>query len=309
MTATHGVTHVQPSLLNLSAYINQNLDQDLPLSALARRAGLSPFHFHRKFSTYFGESLHQHIKRLRLERAAYALRYGTLPVHVIAKEAGYKTVSAFSHAFSGFAGESPTRYRARGVDPSPPDELDALDGAGALRPSWIGELAPQGFAFLRAEGSGRGPQPTVGETIDEVLDIIQPTDPSPVFRIDAPAERAATTRAGDVEIIAATSDVYGIAENGSFRIDVGVDAAQVPPDRSDHLAEQTLPGGRYARFDLFCHSSELLERCYRVSRDALRGVSETARASLYFVRFLASPARAEAPDGPRSYRFFMPLAE
>ena len=106
--------NVQPHLLDLSAYINQHLEKDLPLSSLAKRVGLSPFHFHRKFGAYFGESLHQHIKRLRLERAAFSLNCGTKPVREIARESGYKTVSAFSHAFSGFAGESPTRYRSAG---------------------------------------------------------------------------------------------------------------------------------------------------------------------------------------------------
>src|ERR1700712_981732 len=129
---------VQPHLLNLSAYINQNLDKDLPLSSLAKRVGLSPFHFHRKFGAYFGESLHQHIKRLRLERAAFALTNGNTPVRQIARESGYKTVSAFSHAFSGFAGESPTRYRARAQA-----RRAAPPVAAANEPAWIGELRPQ----------------------------------------------------------------------------------------------------------------------------------------------------------------------
>ncbi len=305
---------VQPSLLNLSAFINQNLDKDLPLFTLAKRAGLSPFHFHRKFGAYFGESLHQHIKRLRLESAAYALRYGSQPVWEIARDAGYKTVSAFSHAFSGFAGEPPTRYRARGVGSDTPDAnpIPAVE----LKPAWIGELEPQGFAFLRAEGVGRGQQPSVGDAIDSVLEIIG-TPVEPPRMNGAATTSASTERQVDasidederaVEIIAATSDAYGVAESGNFRIDVGVDADRVPRERLEDLGEQILPGGRYARFDFFCSSNELLDRCYRASMHALRGLSGTARSSLYFVRFLTSPQSEHRPDGARSYRFFMPLA-
>ena len=305
---------VQPSLLNLSAYINQNLDQDLPLFTLAKRAGLSPFHFHRKFGAYFGESLHQHIKRLRLESAAYALKYGSQPVSAIARDAGYKTVSAFSHAFSGFAGESPTRYRSRGLGNSTDSARDAT--AIDMRPAWIGELQPKAFAFLRAEASGRGPQPAVGAAIDDVLEIIgaSPNDPSgPMTSASTTASTASdgnspADASPSIEMIAATSDAYGVAESGRFRVDVGVEVDRVPPNQVDNLGEQTLPGGRYARFDFFCGADELIDRCYRASLHALRGLSGSARSSLYFVRFLASPQAVNRPDGARSYRFFMPLA-
>ena len=280
---------VQPHLLNLSAYINQNLEKDLPLSTLAKRVGLSPFHFHRKFGAYFGESLHQHIKRLRLERAAFALVHGTAPVRQIARDSGYKTVSAFSHAFSGFAGESPTRYRSLAASNNT-DQLDV--GAAALEPNWIGNAEPQDFLFIRAVGKGDDVQRSVREAFDLVERLVgQPQ-----------ADVAEPGNGGSMGYIAATSDVYGIFNGSEFRVDVGVDASRVAPERSSELGRQTLPGGRYARFDVHCRAEELVQQCMRISLRELQNRGETPRLSQYFVRF-GKRSGDEAGD----YQLFVPL--
>lgn len=319
---------VQSHLLSLSAYIDQNLDKDLPLASLAKRVGLSPFHFHRKFGAYFGESLHQHIKRLRLERAAFELTYGARPVRDIALTSGYKTVSAFSHAFSGFAGESPTRYRSDrrvnggvsvnliGSAPkASPPPVDASEPA--MRPAWIGDLPPQPFAFVRAAGHGHGAQPSVREAMGTLMKIVEPAPTADAIgQHDAQDARPSSFDADwssspksvqPIEFVAATTDFYGIVSGGDFRIDMGLDANRVPPDRENALGMQTLPGGRYARFDFVCTSAELIGRCYRAATRGWRGASDSARTTSHFVRFTVPEQGAE--DAPRSYRFFMPLAE
>ena len=48
-------------------FIQEHLDEELPLERLARVAHFSPFHFHRIFRSLVGESLHAYIRRLRLE--------------------------------------------------------------------------------------------------------------------------------------------------------------------------------------------------------------------------------------------------
>lgn len=297
---------VQPHLLNLSAYINQNLEKDLPLSTLAKRVGLSPFHFHRKFGAYFGESLHQHIKRLRLERAAFALIHGTSPVRQIARDSGYKTVSAFSHAFSGFAGESPTRYRSLAV--STPKSAPGDTDLSRLDPAWVGELPPLDFAFLRAIGNGTDVQRSIREAIELALKIVGPPA-TPEGSEAAHAPHRGNGKAVDanesLECIAATSDVYGIFKGGDFRIDVGLDARRVAPERSGLLGRQTLPGGRYARFDVRCRRDEVVAQCARISLRTLQGRGETARLSQYFVRF--SGTSDHDGDGREDFQFFVPL--
>ena len=292
---------VQPHLLNLSAYINQNLEKDLPLSTLAKRVGLSPFHFHRKFGAYFGESLHQHIKRLRLERAAFALVHGNAPVRQIARESGYKTVSAFSHAFSGFAGESPTKYRT--LASSEPSSDDDAAPAERLRPAWIGELPPREIAFVRAIGRGQHVEGPVHDAIALIVKLVGSLK-SVVPAGHEDESDAPSTDGVAFEAFAVTSDVYGVLAGRDFRIDVGLDTERIPDDRSGALGRQTLPGGRYARYDIRCRPDELVDQCMRISLSELRERGETPRLAQYFVRFLAgTPSRSEPVD----HAVFVPL--
>ena len=294
---------VQPHLLNLSAYIDQNLEKDLPLSHLAKRVGLSPFHFHRKFGAYFGESLHQHIKRLRLERAAFSLIHGSTPVRQIAKDSGYKTVSAFSHAFSGFAGESPTRYRylANSNERKVTDREEPVETV-RLEPTWVGELAPQEFSFLRAMPSGNDAQSSVRDAVDLIVKLVGPIGGDAAN--DEAVVDAASSAAG-FECIVATSDVYGIFKNADFRIDVGLASSAIRADRASLIGKQTLPGGRYARFDFRSPPDEALAQCRNMSLHGLQNRGETPRLSQYFLKFTTRP---ESDDSVvNDYRLFVPL--
>lgn len=55
------------------AFIDDHFNEALPLGRLAGVAGFSPFHFHRIFQSFTGESLHEYIKRIRLGKAAHQL--------------------------------------------------------------------------------------------------------------------------------------------------------------------------------------------------------------------------------------------
>jgi AraC family transcriptional regulator len=100
-------------MLRVLVHIQQNLDAPLRLETLARLAGLSPYHFHHVFTGMLGESMASHIRRLRLERAAWRLKHSLLPVVQIALEAGYETHEAFSRAFRSSFHSSPTQFRQR----------------------------------------------------------------------------------------------------------------------------------------------------------------------------------------------------
>ena len=59
-------------MLRVLVHIQQNLDAPLPLEELASIALFSPFHFHRIFRGLIGESVKEHVRRLRLERSTSA---------------------------------------------------------------------------------------------------------------------------------------------------------------------------------------------------------------------------------------------
>lgn len=98
-------------MLRVLVHIQRHLDEALCLEDLARVAHFSPHHFHRIFRGMVGETVMEHIRRLRLARAASRLKHGDLPVTRIAFEAGYETHEAFTRAFRAMFDESPSGFR------------------------------------------------------------------------------------------------------------------------------------------------------------------------------------------------------
>jgi AraC family transcriptional regulator len=98
-------------ILNVLVFIQKNLDEELTLEEYARVAHFSPYHFHRIFRGMVGESLAEHMRRLRLERAATRLKRTNRTIIEIALEAGYETHEAFTRAFRALCGCSPSCYR------------------------------------------------------------------------------------------------------------------------------------------------------------------------------------------------------
>jgi AraC family transcriptional regulator len=98
-------------LLRVLIHIQSHLDETIPLEDLAGIAHFSPYHFHRVFRGMVGESVKEHIRRLRLERAAHRLKFSDLPITHIALEAGYETHEAFTRAFGSMFGTAPALFR------------------------------------------------------------------------------------------------------------------------------------------------------------------------------------------------------
>ncbi len=96
------------------AYIDQHLDQPLDLDILSEVAHFSPFHFHRLFSAWMGETLGDYLRRRRVEVAA--IRLATQPrakVLDISLSVGFGSAEAFTRAFKGRFNASPTAWRAQ----------------------------------------------------------------------------------------------------------------------------------------------------------------------------------------------------
>ncbi len=98
-------------LVRLHLFIERNLDEHLTLKELAEVACFSEFHFHRIFTAFTGESLHSHIRRLKLERAANSLYNPGNEITDLAFQAGYQTPASFTKAFKKEFGKTPTAFR------------------------------------------------------------------------------------------------------------------------------------------------------------------------------------------------------
>ena len=107
-----------------------HLDDDLSLTVLAARAGLSAFHLHRVFSAVAGETPKQFTLRLRLDHAALLLLNGEDSVLNVALSCGFASHESFCRAFRRRFGMRPTAYRTRGfaggVSPAQAEEHATL---------------------------------------------------------------------------------------------------------------------------------------------------------------------------------------
>jgi AraC-like DNA-binding protein len=81
------------------------------LDQAAREACLSAFHFHRLFASAFGETPHDFLTRLRLDRAKRLLASGEMSVTDVCMEVGYSSLGSFSMKFRNFTGRPPSAYQ------------------------------------------------------------------------------------------------------------------------------------------------------------------------------------------------------
>lgn len=87
------------------------LDRDFQLAPLARKVGLSEFHFGRAFKRSTGYPPSQFFIRLRMDRARRLLRETSRPIIEIALEVGYSSASHFAQVFRRESGVTPSEYR------------------------------------------------------------------------------------------------------------------------------------------------------------------------------------------------------
>jgi AraC family transcriptional regulator len=92
-------------------YINANLSDKIELSVLANVAGVSAYHFARAFKQSTGESPHQYVLRMRIEKAKEFLVHSQLPVIEASALTGFVDQSHFSKVFRRIVGVSPSEYR------------------------------------------------------------------------------------------------------------------------------------------------------------------------------------------------------
>jgi AraC family transcriptional regulator len=127
------------------------------VDTLASVAHLSPFHFHRIYRALTGESVAETVQRLRLAKAAYQLKDAGDSVTAIALDVGYDSPQAFARAFRGFAGISPSEFRARQTDLANPCVDVAASSMRSTRTTGpsdveITELPPIDVLCLRHQG-------------------------------------------------------------------------------------------------------------------------------------------------------------
>src|SRR5215470_9267149 len=98
-------------LRKIKELVHAKIEDDLSLDEMARSVGLSTAHFARMFRQSTGETPHQFVLRLRVDRAKAMLRAPYARVLDVAVASGFKTQQHFAQVFRDVCGVSPTDYR------------------------------------------------------------------------------------------------------------------------------------------------------------------------------------------------------
>ena len=213
-------------------HIDDHLDQSLELDTLAAVATFSPFHFHRLFTAWMGETVGDYTRRRRLEVAAQRMvSQPRVPVTQIALAVGFGSSEAFTRAFKARFGCSPTAWR--GAQVSNRDQANS-------NPSQAGSAAGRNDGRMKVTIVDR-----------------KPTTVAYLRHVGPYGREISDFWVSEVDPWMQTNGLYGKPRYGISHDDPGVTAAQklrydaaveVDADFAGTGAYQktVLPGGRYA---------------------------------------------------------------
>ena len=103
----------RPDISELQAWILGHPGEDLSVSALADRMGMSPRNFARLFRSETGVTPAEFTERARADAARCKLEQTVVPVETIAKECGFGNTERMRRTFQRLFDVSPHDYRAR----------------------------------------------------------------------------------------------------------------------------------------------------------------------------------------------------
>ena len=108
MDKTQVSVFYDPKIASVITYINENLDKDMSVDALASRCYISKYHFMRKCKDITGYTVHGYILQKRLMYASDLIKNG-VPASRAASMSGFKDYSTFQRAFKKVFGISPSK--------------------------------------------------------------------------------------------------------------------------------------------------------------------------------------------------------
>lgn len=211
-------------------------DPDLSIEALASRACLSLYHFHRVFTAVVGEAPGEMCRRLRMQRAAWQLCYTDASITAIALGAGLGSSQAFAKAFRRYYGCTPGAFRS---DKGKNGHLDRKEGH-----AWQGALP-----YAEGHSSARSNTMNTVEMDARTLAYIRVTGPYGEG-YDAVCHRlhqwAAPRGLEGGEWIFIYHDNPEVTPPAQCRTDIGI-SVPVGTLGAGEVEIQLIPAGRYAQ--------------------------------------------------------------
>jgi AraC family transcriptional regulator len=95
----------------LRDYLRANFSSELNLTTISHTVDLHPVYLSREFSRYFGVTMGDYIRKLKVENAVLLLREPTLSLTEIGYQSGFADQSLFIRCFKSLFGSTPGEYR------------------------------------------------------------------------------------------------------------------------------------------------------------------------------------------------------
>jgi transcriptional regulator GlxA family with amidase domain len=105
--------HSDDSISSAQEWLHANFHKSFPLDAPARRVGMSPRNFVRRFKQATGDSPLMYLQKLRIAAAKRLLEADHRTIQEISGAVGYQDAAFFRQLFARHAGVSPSAYRQR----------------------------------------------------------------------------------------------------------------------------------------------------------------------------------------------------
>ena len=227
--------------------IDRQLDRPLDLATLAEVAHFSPFHFHRLFAAWMGETLGDYLRRRRVEVAAMRLvAQPRVTVLQTALAVGFGSAEAFTRAFNARFGCSPSAWRKQQAKrPFADSNLGQADRKMSQADAGIasehdGSRKPESETIMKVKLVDRKPV-----TVAYLRHLGPYGDPISRFWQDTYYPWAVTNNLLEQPRYGISHDDPSITTPEQCRYDA---CAEVPPNfaASGKSFKTTIPGGKYA---------------------------------------------------------------
>lgn len=97
-------------------YLSKHFRKKITLEELAKNAGFSAFHFHRKFVEENDFTPQNYLEKIRMQHATHLMGlYPNWALTDIAFECGYSSPGIFSRAFKKYFGVAPSQYEQKEI--------------------------------------------------------------------------------------------------------------------------------------------------------------------------------------------------
>jgi AraC family transcriptional regulator len=220
-------------------------DERLAPSDLARAAAFSPWHFHRVFQAFTGQTPVGYVRKRRFAEICRRLCMSEVPIAALALDCGFGSQATFTRAFTREIGVSPGRYRSAGQI-APAHDFGPLDVEEILARAGRQSMEPR-IAHRPAfdvVGMAERFTPATSSRIPELWGRF-------VARLDDVRQRRGVATYG----VCVDADPASVDEAG-FTYVAGVEVERVESIPGGMTA-LTVPAGRYAVFTHAGHISRL----------------------------------------------------